>query len=75
MESVGIEKAIPAKLAPTINCVSIIQYLLVLIKSMNGLQKGFITHGKYSQLVYNAISEFDISSFLYSTTETIITNA
>ena len=72
---VGIVSATPAKLTPIINWVIIIQNLFDLKISTKGLQKGFITQGKYSQLVKSAISVFEISSFLYKIVETIMTKA
>jgi hypothetical protein len=46
---------------------------LVFSKSTNGLQNGLITHGKYNQLVYKAMSVLDIPMRLYKITEMVIT--
>ena len=40
---------------------------------MNGLHNGFIAQGKYSQLVYKAISVLEMPSLLYMITDTVIT--
>jgi hypothetical protein len=46
---------------------------LVLSKSTNGLQNGFITQGKYNQLVYKAISVLEIPNRLYIITDMVMT--
>jgi hypothetical protein len=53
--------------------MEMIHHRLVLRISTNGLQKGLITHGRYNQLVYRAISVFDSPKRLYMITETVIT--
>jgi hypothetical protein len=40
---------------------------------MIGLHKGLITHGRYSQLVYRAMSVLLMPMFLYMTTLSVIT--
>ncbi len=65
--------AIAAKPAPMSNCMATIQERLVFRMSTIGLQSGLMTHGRYSQLVYNAMSVFEMPSRLYMTTETVIT--
>src|ERR1035441_7438102 len=50
------EKATIARPRETRNCIATTQNRLVRVISTNGLHNGLITHGKYSQLVYRAIS-------------------
>src|ERR1041385_2665247 len=70
---VGIVKATPAKPEPMSNCISQIHSRRVLRISTTGLHSGLITHGRYNQLVYRAISEFEIPMLLYMMTDTVIT--
>lgn len=71
--SAGMVSATPPRPAPINNCIAIIQDRLVFRISTSGLQNGLITHGKYSQLVYKAISVFEIPRRLYMMTDTVIT--
>ena len=48
---VGMENAIPARAKAMIHCIVSVHHRLVRIMSTNGLQNGFITHGRYSQPV------------------------
>lgn len=66
-------KATPAKDAPTNNCITTIHHRFVFNISTTGLQKGLMTHGKYNQLVYKAISVFDNPKRLYITAAMDIT--
>ena len=66
-------KAMPANPAPTNSCMVTTHQRFVLNKSIKGLQKGLITHGKYNQLVYKAISVLDIPKRLYMITEIVMT--
>ncbi len=66
-------KAIPPNPAPISSCMLTIHQRLVFSKSTNGLQNGLMTHGKYNQLVYKAISVLDIPMRLYKITEMVIT--
>ena len=77
---VVMKKILVGKVRPTpksameINsCMTKNQLRLVLFKSTNGLQSGFKTHGRYSQLVYNPMSALLMPSFLYIMTDTVTT--
>lgn len=71
--SAGMVSATPPRPAPINNCIATIQARLVFRISTSGLQNGFMTQGKYSQLVYRAISVLDMPSRLYMMTDTAIT--
>ena len=62
-----------AMLVPSRNCSTTTQRRRVPNISTSGDHKGLITHGRYSQLVYSAMSVFETPSRLYMTTETDIT--
>ena len=71
--SPGNARATPARPAPISSCMPVIHSRLVFSTSTTGLQNGLITQGRYSQLVYRAISVFETSRRLYIVTDTIIT--
>ncbi len=71
--SVGIVKAIPANDAANAHCIISVHLRFVDIMSINGLHTGFMTHGRYSHPVYNAMSVLDIPKRLYIITESVIT--
>ena len=48
---VGMVKAMPASPAPSSNWVVIIHHRLVRSRSINGLHRGLMTQGRFSQLV------------------------
>ena len=49
--AVGMEKAMPARAAPMSACMVSTHQRLVFSKSMNGLHRGLMTHGRASQPV------------------------
>ena len=53
--------------------MSTVQRRLVPIRSTTGLHSGLMTQGRYSQLVYRAMSVLEMPRRLYMTTETLIT--
>ncbi len=53
--------------------IRIIHHRFVLIISTKGLQKGFITQGRYSRLVYNDIVSFGTPIFANIITEILLT--
>ncbi len=55
------------------HCMANVHRRLVDIMSTNGLQKGFITHGRLSQPVYRAISVLEMPRRLYMMTDRVIT--
>ena len=62
-----------ANTAPIAPCMTTVHSRLVPIRSTIGLHSGLITQGRYSQLVYSAMSVFEMPSRLYMMTETDIT--
>ena len=54
-------------------CIAIIHQRFVRIMSTNGLQRGLITHGRYSKLVYIAMSPLDIPMFVNMMTDMLLT--
>jgi hypothetical protein len=68
-----VVRATSASAAPITSCRPTIQIRLVPNNSMNGDQSGLMTQGRYSQLVYSAISVFEMPWFLYMMTDNIIT--
>ncbi len=46
----------PARANAMIHCIDSVHQRFVCMMSTNGLQNGFITHGRYSQPVYRAMS-------------------
>ena len=52
----AVVRATSASAAPITSCKPTIQKRLVRYMSINGDHSGLITHGRYSQLVYRAIS-------------------
>lgn len=71
--SAGMQNAIPASPAPMSSCMEVIHHRFVRSKSTNGLHNGLITQGRFSQLVYKAISVFDMPIRLYITNEITMT--
>ena len=69
----GIIKAMLANATAISDCMVTTHQRLVLMMSTNGLQSGLITHGRYSQLVYNAMSVLEIFIRLYMITASVIT--
>jgi len=68
-----IENATSASPSDTRYCMAIIQNRLVRVISTNGLHSGLMTHGRYSQLVYSAISVLEMPNRLYMTTDMVMT--
>jgi hypothetical protein len=69
----GIRKAIDANRAPMKSCVATIHMRRVRSISTIGLQNGFITQGRYSQLVYSAMEALSIPILLYKMTDITLT--
>ena len=55
------------------SCIVTIHQRFVLMISTNGLHKGFITHGRYSKLVYIAISPLGIPILVNIMTDMLLT--
>ena len=72
-EGRGMESATAPRLAPTNNCMTMIHQRFVFSKSTIGLHSGLITQGRYNQLVYKAMSVFEIPNRLNMITATVIT--
>ena len=71
--SAGMVRATPASNTPTTACIHTIQRRLVPSRSTIGLHSGLITQGRYSQLVYRAMSVLEMPRRLYMMTETVMT--
>ena len=69
----GSENATTANAADIMTCMETTHHLLVRIISTNGDHSGLITHGRYSNPVYMAISPFPMPSFLNMITEITFT--
>ena len=54
-------------------CMAIIHQRLFFIRSMNGLHKGFITHGRYRRLVYSDIWPLGMPMSVNMTTDMVFT--
>ena len=67
-----MDRATPPSAAPITNCMKMIHHRFVLKRSTTGLQRGFMTHGKYNQLVYNAMSVLEMPSLLNMITATVM---
>src|SRR4051794_20245033 len=65
--------ATSASAAPITRCRPTIHSRLVRNMSTKGDQSGLITQGRYSQLVYSAMSVFEIPLTLYMTTDSVST--
>ena len=70
---VGNRKPTAAIAAAISHCIAITQWRFVLNRSTNGLQKGFITHGRYSHPVKKAISEMLTPMLTYISTVRVFT--
>ena len=68
----GSEKASAAKRPHRSNCMAVTHQRLVLRMSTKGLQKGLMSQGRYSRLVYRAISAFPIPIRLNRITEMLL---
>jgi len=67
------ENATSASTNATMNCIATTHSRLVRVMSTSGLHSGLITHGRYNQLVYSAMSVFEMPRRLYITTDIVIT--
>ena len=70
---IGIDSATSASEAPISNCSVAIHQRLLRSMSTSGDHSGLMTQGRYSQLVYSAMSVLETSRFLYITTDSVIT--
>ena len=69
----GTENATSASPNETRNCISTTQNRFVRVMSTSGLHSGLMTQGRYSQLVYSAMSVLEMPSRLYITTDMVMT--
>ena len=63
----------PARLPPMITCIAAIHHRFLFTMSTRGLHKGFMTQGRYNQLVYKAMSVLLTPMFLNMMTATVMT--
>ena len=69
----GRVSAVNAKATDMSTCIRITHQRFVRIMSTKGLQRGLITHGRYSKLVYIAMSPLDIPIFVNMMTDILFT--